>query len=413
MNQLKRGFDALRSEGVASAAWRGGNWLSGRFDVFRPKPMSSVYADDVLAVDWSRPHDFNARSLEPRPGGYRVAWIIPPPSATSGGHQNAFRFMRYLEDAGHELTVLLYAAAPYPRFNLAAIRQMLRESPAYPELRARIARYDPRSGLGGSFDAVIASNWESAYAAYRHGGDAKRLYFVQDFEPAFYAAGTDHALAENTYRFGFHGLTAGAWLARKLRDDYGMACDSYDFAVDTEVYRYENTGRRNEVVCYVRPPTPRRATEFALLVLREFHALRPDATINLVGWDMGGYDVPFPYVNHGTVGVGALNDIYNRCAAGLALSLTNMSLVPMELMASGAVPVVNDADNTRGVFDNDFVEYVPMSPRAMAEKLIEVIDRPDGQQHARAISRSVAGGNWADSGRTFVDRFDHAMRAAL
>jgi hypothetical protein len=290
---------------------------------------------------------------------------------------------------------------------------MLAESNSYPNLRARIERYDPERGLGGEFDAVVASNWESAYAAYRHGGDAKRLYFVQDFEPSFYAAGTDHALAENTYRFGFHGLTAGRWLARKLHDDYDMTCDSYDFAVNTDVYRYENTGRRTEVVCYVRPPTPRRATEFALLVLRELHALRSEITINLVGWDMSGYDVPFPHVNHGTVDVATLNSIYNRCAAGLALSLTNMSLVPMELMASGAVPVVNDADNTRGVFDSEYVEYLPMSPRAMAQRMVDIIDRGDAVQHAETISRSVTGGSWAESGRTFVDRFEHAMRTAL
>jgi hypothetical protein len=90
-----------------------------------------------------------------------------------------------------------------------------------------------------------------------------------------------------------------------------------------------------------------------------------------------------------------------------------MSLVPMELMASGAVPVVNDADNTRGVFDSEYVEYLPMSPRAMAQKMVDIIDRGDAVQHAETISRSVTGGSWAESGRTFVDHFEHAMRTAL
>ncbi|HWT45733.1 MAG TPA: hypothetical protein VN085_07195 [Vicinamibacterales bacterium] len=413
MNGVTRAFHALKDEGIRSAAWRTGKWLTTRFNRFDPKPLSSVFDDDVIGVDWSKAQQFNAAVVERPDNGYRIAWIITPPSATSGGHQNAFRFMKFLEDAGHRLTVYLYAAEKYPRFDPEQVQRMLREASGYPNLRADIRLYDPAAGIRGEFDAIVASNWESAYAAYRYEGAAKRFYFVQDFEPSFYASGTDHALAENTYRFGFHGLTAGRWLAGKLQRDYGMSCDSFDFAVDTSVYSNSNHGRRHEVLCYVRPPTPRRATEFALLVLSELHRLRPEIPINLVGWDMSGYDVPFPYLNHAQVSVHELNELYNRCAAGLALSLTNMSLVPMELMASGTVPVVNDAENTRGVFDSPYVEFMPMSPRAMAEKMIEIVDRPDAPQHADEIATSVMQGTWHDSGRTFVEHFETAMRTAL
>ncbi|MEO8908027.1 MAG: glycosyltransferase family 1 protein [Microbacteriaceae bacterium] len=413
MNGLTRAFGALKDEGLRSASWRTGKWLTNRFSTFAPKPLESIFDADVIGVDWSQPNDFNTGVIERPEGGYRIAWIIAPPSASSGGHQTAFRFMKFIEDAGHQLTVYLYAAAKYPRFDPEQVRRMLSESSGYPNVRADIRLYDPATGVRGEFDAIVASNWESAYAAYRYQGSAKRFYFVQDFEPSFYAVGSDHALAENTYRFGFHGLTAGRWLAGKLQRDYGMACDSFDFAVDTSVYSSSNHGRRSEVLCYVRPPTPRRATEFALLVLLELHRLRPEITINLVGWDMSGYDVPFPYVNHAAVSVAQLNALYNRCAAGLALSLTNMSLVPMELMASGCVPVVNDADNTRGVFDSPYVEYAPMSPRAMADRMIAIIDRADAPEHATTIAQSVAHGDWADSGRTFVEHFEHAMQTAL
>jgi glycosyltransferase involved in cell wall biosynthesis len=410
MNGVSRAFDALRDEGIRSASWRTGKWLTGRFNRFASRPLGTVFAADVVEVDWTEPHSFNSSVIERPADGYRVAWIITPPSLTSGGHQNAFRFMKFLEDAGHRLTVYLYAAEKYPRFTVDQIERMMRTAPGYPELNAELRLYDPSAGIPDEFDALVASNWESAYAAYRHPGAAKRLYFVQDFEPSFYASGSDHALAENTYRFGFHGLTAGRWLAAKLNSDYGMVCDSFDFAVDTNVYSYSNRGRRGEVVCYVRPPTPRRATEFALLVLEELHRLRPEIPINLVGWDMSGYEVHFPYVNNAAIGVAELDALYNRSAAGLVLSLTNMSLAPMEMMASGTVPVVNDADNTRGVFDSPYVEYVPMSPRAMAEKMIEIVDREDGPEHAAVIARSVEGGTWSESGSAFVSHFETVMR---
>jgi hypothetical protein len=416
MSAASRAITTIKTEGVRSVAWRTGKWVSGRFNPFAPKPISTVYPEDVVAVDWSKQRDFNGASIKPHNGVYRVAWIITPPGQTSGGHQNAFRFMSFLEASGHELTVYLYAPAKYPTVVIDDVREMMRTTSAYPELKAEFRRYDPVAGVAGEkgaeeYDAIFASDWETAYAAYRYEGQAKRFYFTQDFEPAFYAAGSDYVLAENTYRFGFHGVSAGRWLARKLTADYGMSGDHYDYAVDTQKYHHVNSAPRTEVLFYVRPPTPRRATEFGLLVLREFHRLRPDIGINLVGWDMSGFDVPFPYINHGAVDIAQLNDIYNRCAAGLVLSLTNMSLLPMEIMSSGVVPVVNDADNTKGFFDSRYIEYVPMAPRAMADKLVEIVENPDAVKHAAKIAKSVADTKWADPGETFIQAFEKVMIA--
>ncbi len=413
MSGATRVVEAIKAEGLKSTAWRSAKWLSTRYNPFAGKPLSTAYSDEISAVDWTEKHNFNGGVIEGHDGIYRVAWIITPPGRTSGGHQNAFRFMNFLEQAGHELTVYLYSPAKYPAINVDSIRAMMRQTSAFPDLKAEFRIYDPAHGFDNGYHALFASDWENAYSAYRYEGPAKRFYFAQDFEPAFFAAGSDYVVAENTYRLGFHGFSAGRWLARKLQSDYGMSCDYYDYAVDTTRYRHVNSKPRKEILFYVRPPTPRRATEFGLLALREFHKLRPDVTINLVGWDMSGFDVPFPYVNHSAVDISELNDIYNRCAAGLALSLTNMSLLPIEIMSSGVVPVVNDAANTRGVFDSPHIEYVPMSPRAIAGRIVQILERPDAVEHARAIARSVEETKWSDPGSTFTEAFSTAMQTAM
>jgi len=287
------------------------------------------------------------------------------------------------------------------------------ETSAYPEIRGEFRLYDPDTGIEGEYDAIVACDWETTYAAHRYGGEAKRFYFTQDFEPAFFPWGSDYAAAENSYRLGFHGFSAGGWLAEKLRSEYGMSCDHYDYAIDPGRYSYVNTKPRNEVVFYARPPTPRRATEFGLLALRELHRKRPDITINLVGWDMSGYDVPFPYVNHSAVDIAELNAIYNRCAAGLILSLTNMSLLPIEVMGAGVVPVVNDAPNTRGVLDSEHIEFTPMAPVALADRLIAAVERSDQAEHAARIAKAVADTDWSDPGTTFTAAFDRAMQTSL
>ena len=53
-----------------------------------------------------------------------------------------------------------------------------------------------------------------------------------------------------------------------------------------------------------------------------------------------GYDLPVPRTSTtATMQITELNEIYNQCAVGLVLSLTNMSLLPLELLASGVIPV--------------------------------------------------------------------------
>lgn len=413
MNFFNRLLLSLKNEGVRSAAWRSAKYLANRFGPFAVAPISSVYREDVVAVDWTAPKNFNGHVVERTDGRYRIAWVITPPSRTSGGHQNAFRFMSFLEAAGHELTVYLYSPSKYPVVNLQQVRDLLSHVSAYPELAAKLKIYDPAQGFAPGYDVIFASDWEATYAAHRYPVTAKRFYFAQDFEPYFFSAGSDYILAENSYRLGFHGFAAGQWLGQKLRSEYGMTCDAYDFAVDTSKYSYTNDRPRTEVLFYARPPTPRRATEFGLLALSELARLRPDITINLVGWDMSGFAVPFPYVNHRAVDIAELNAIYNRCAAGLVLSLTNMSLLPMELLGSGVVPVVNDAPNTRGVFDSPDVEYVPMSPRVIVDRLIAIVDRADAVQHGERIARTISETTWSEPASQFIDSFETAMRTAL
>ena len=338
-----------------------------------------------------------------------IAWIMSPPGKESGGHQNLFRFIDFAERAGHRCTIYLYQANEVP-VSISGIREMLERSSAYANVRADIRVYDRDQGIDSAADAIFATGWETAYPSYLSKSRARRFYFVQDFEPSFYALGSEAILAENTYRFGFHGITAGGWLAHKLHNEYGMQTDSFDFAVDTTHYSVTNTGRRNEIFFYARPVTPRRAFEFGLLALADFALEQPDAVINLAGWDVSNWEIPFEHRNLASLDISELNAVYNRCAAGLVMSLSNMSLLPLELMSAGVTPVVNDGPNNRMVSDNPFIEYVPTSPRAIARRLAAVIDRPDAPARSLAMSASVEGVRWAESGDQFVAAYERAMR---
>jgi glycosyltransferase involved in cell wall biosynthesis len=413
MHRVRRLVNVLRTQGPRVAAVKVLDRVRGRLvrGEVEAAPQVEirmlVRTEDATDVDWTEPAPWTTSSATAVERPIRTAWIMHPPGESSGGHQNIFRFIDYLERAGHEATVYLYHSATH-RIDAPYLQKLIRSSRNYPEVRARFVEYDGRVAPGT--DAIFATGWETAYPAYRDPSDAKRFYFVQDFEPAFYPVGTEHVLAENTYRFGFHGITAGGWLATKLARDYGMRTTAFDFAADLRSYSYTNTGRRDDLFFYARPVTTRRGFELGVMALEHLARERPEVTLHFAGWDVSNYALPFRYVNHAAMPVTELDALYNQCAAALVLSLTNMSLLPLELLASGVVPVINTGENNSLVSDNPFLTYCEPTPKALARTLLDVLDNPDQAAHAARAAQSVAGLSWDRSGEQFTTFLTEAMR---
>jgi glycosyltransferase involved in cell wall biosynthesis len=333
-------------------------------------------------------------------------WLMPPPGMGSGGHINIFRFIKFLEDAGHTCRIYIYSDGGGGA--LDAIHKIINGS-SYPRVQAEIYWLNDDAEMENA-EGIFSTSWETAYASYNSKLTSKRFYFVQDFEPYFYAIGSMYALAENTYKFGFHGVTAGGWLSTKLKRDYGMDTDHFDFGSDGSLYSFDNASKRKEIFFYARPYTERRGFEMGVMALDIFHKKHPDYTINFAGWDVSEYDIPFPYNNLKTLEVDKLNKLYNNCAAGLVMSFTNMSLLPLELLGSGTIPVVNDAENNRLVSNNPYIAYCRADPVSLANKLSEIVSKANLPNYAKKASQSVIENNWQDSGNKFVSIVEKATR---
>ena len=409
MSSLKKALQVLREQGPKAVIWRVLHALARP-----PKPLAGsipirllVKERDASEVDWSIPHPAVLDPITVNGENLTIAWIMSPPGESSGGHQNIFRFINVLEAAGHRIRIYLYSA--HEPFTVATVKDMLRASTSYPDLDATIEEHTD-AGVAADVDVIFATGWETAYPSFRDSSRARRFYFVQDFEPYFTSVGSASVLAENTYRFGFQGITAGGFLSHKLSTEYGMPAAHYDFGANRDLYNIIDDRPRKEIFFYARPVTERRGFELGILALAHFAKARPDYTINLAGWDVSAYQIPFAYTNLKDLRIDQLNEVYNRCAAGLVISLTNMSLLPLELLSAGVIPVVNDGPNNRLVSDNEYIEYTQASPKALAAKLIEVVDREDSASHARAASESVRATSWETSGERFLEIFNGAIR---
>ena len=360
----------------------------------KKKFVSLVDRRSVMEADWStRPYRSPKSSLKTN----AINWVMSPPR-NGGGHQNIFRFIDFLDQAGYTNNVYLYST-----FDKISPAEAKENVSSYSKAgNVRFFEYSPDVAMDPA-DIIFATGWETAYPVFNEETDARKLYFVQDFEPMFYPMGTDYILAENTYRFGFHGITAGGWLSKKLSTEYGMSADHYEFGADKTSYSFTNRGERKKIFFYARPVTERRGFDLGVMVLELFHEQRPEYEIVMAGWDVSDHDVPFPYTNHKSLPIDQLSGVYNECAAALVISLTNMSLLPLELLACGTIPVVNDGENNRLVSDNPYISYTQASPKAMADALVAIVDRKDARGHAEKAAQSVEGADWNVSGDKFLE----------
>jgi len=297
--------------------------------------------------------------IDGRSDALSINWVIPDMDIGSGGHMNIFRIAKHLEERGHKLHFYVFGRSKFK--TAQEFRDTVRAH--FQQISANFTLLPEGSAAAKAIqasDVLIATNWHTAYPVYQARSAKRKFYMVQDFEPWFYPMSSSYVFAENTYRMGFAGITNGAWLAGLLQKNYGMSAASFEQAFDPAKYFTEEgpDGRASAqrdtdlVIYYARPATPRRGWELALQGLKQLKAQRPRTKILLFGYDLSGIRVPFEHESVGVLNEQQLGALFRRASAALVCSLTNYSIMPHELMASGCPVVDIKSQTTLPVFDD-------------------------------------------------------------
>lgn len=339
-----------------------------------------------------------------------MTWVIPDFNASSGGHINILRMMRLLKDRGfrdqHVVVMEPHRWSTNEEAQTALVEAFGDHGIT---VSLGVRSIEPSSYL-------VATGWQTAYWVAKYRDARHKIYFVQDFEPAFFAAGSEYSLAENTYRLGLTGITAGPWLADKLQKDYGMKTHPFSFACDTEFYNQRpkrDSGTRH-IFFYARPVTTRRCFELGLMAIKKVCDEVPDAAAIMAGWDVSNYVIPFHHLNAGTVPLSELPDLYSQCDVALVLSATNLSLLPLEIASCGCPIVMNESANTDWLLSKKEAAYCDMDVDSIADTLIKVLkdDRLASRLAKNAKSRAHQQ-SWeaeADGVAAFLKSLDRKSR---
>jgi glycosyltransferase involved in cell wall biosynthesis len=355
------------------------------------RKASNIWARHQLAA----PHDVlseygfvleensPAKLEAPRNGPLRINWIVPAFGRGDGGMFNILRAVHRLEQWGH--TNRIYMVGPPPEGGGSATEV----AHSYFPIKTKVESFGREIA---DSDALIATFWPTAYAARSVGNTARKFYIVQDVEPLFYASGSLTEFARETYRWGFYGITAGKWIADVLRSEFNMECTAFRFSYDRESYspygpKLLPKGRRR-VLFYARPATERRGFELGILALSLVARKMPDIEFVLAGLRPRSIELPFRFNIPGVLSPNELGSLYRSCDAALVLSHTNLSLLPLELMASGCAVVSNSGPNVEWLLTDEVARLSPPVPQALADAILALLQ--DDALRYRQVNSALA-----------------------
>lgn len=300
------------------------------------------YLCDILNVA-----DFNPVVNERLNSIKTITFVIPGMPAFSGGHTSILRLGTELVNLGYEIR--------YISIDNQSVEDMINN--------AKINL----SGFKGKFisekfedvktDVVIATAWDTVYYSRKING--YKMYFVQDYEPYFSLYGESFILAQKTYELGYHMVSLGQWNKYMIEKEckINSRIDFIEFPYEGKEYvdknrnfeQYKNKKEFNMAV-YIKDTGKRAPYVVQYLCSRLKSDLNKDGiTLNLKYY---GEDKGFKCeggINLGKLKKEELVRLYNYSDFGFVGSLTNISLVPYEMLATG-LPIIEFEEGTFSYF---------------------------------------------------------------
>ncbi|MFC2025810.1 hypothetical protein ACFLUC_01295 [Chloroflexota bacterium] len=240
-------------------------------------------------------------------------------------------------------------------------------------------------------DAAIASLWGTAYFLLRFNQTKRKFYFIQDYEPLFYPAGSISAQVDATYQFGYYGITNTPTLQQIYESQYGGIAEYFMPCVDTNVFHPAvshdiMSTTPKTLFFYGRPSVPRNGFELGVQAIKILKTkLGNQVRVIAAGekWRPRDYDLDGIIENMGLLNPQKTAELYRTCTAGLVMMFTrHPSYLPFELMASGSLVISNKNPATSWFLqDGENCRLSEVSATCLANVLEESL--MDSEAHKR------------------------------
>lgn len=261
-------------------------------------------------------------------------------------------------------------------------------------------------------DIVIASSWDTvSFAKKMHG---YKMYFLQDYEPYFYSFGELFLMANKTYEQGLHMVSLGPWNKEMVEKNCKVISpiDYVEFPYESKEYPachrdYAAYGRKKEftIAVYLKYYGKRLPciTQYLLKQVKE-EFKKDGITLHIKYF---GEDKSFRCdagENLGMLNKKELLTLYKKADFGMVASMSNISLIPYEMLGTG-LPLIEFEDGTFSYFfpENSAI-LASLSYMDLYHKIKEVINKPELLQEMHLTAETYLKSlSWEKTGKQFSD----------
>lgn len=296
---------------------------------------------DILVQDLDIRHNVNSQYE-----GKRILFLLPVGNAGGGGNIVLLE-AQMLRELGVDVWIA----------NLELNRELFEQD--HPDIDVPVIYLrspDDLPAIAETFDAVIATLYLTVYwmkpLAYLINKPVLG-YYIQDFEPDFFAQGSkDYVKAFDSYTAidGLKLFTKTAWNCQMIERQIGIRPRIVGPSFNVDIHHPQPSASQHNnavrVLAMVRPSTPRRAPEMTLKVLKRLSRhFGNRIVIEIFGVNaddraLHGFSLDFNHQMLGTLDNERVSTVLSRTDLFLDCSTFQaMGLTAMEAMGHGAVVI--------------------------------------------------------------------------
>jgi hypothetical protein len=317
-----------------------------------------------------------------------------------GGISTALKFYdRLADELGYKRRIITTDATPsnedMSKFSKYTIVNYSEDSEIDYQVVPFNDRYNKTIPIGEN-DLFISTAWWTAFAAHglirwqanEYKQEIKKsIYFIQDFEPGFYAWSSRYALADSTYKSELPQIAV--FNTGLLRDYFKM--NKYEFQEEycfeptlneelrKKLLKFDNFNKKKQILIYGRPSVQRNAFELIIESLKVWVWQQPNAeewTIYSVGEKHSDVELGNG-VKVESLGKLTLDGYANLMAesyAGISLMISpHPSYPPLEMSTFGMKVITNSyANKDISDFNSNIISLNQLSPSVISSELLEI-----------------------------------------
>ena len=271
----------------------------------------------------------------------------------------------------------------------------------YKEFSYKVVQFKDSSKINA--DVVIATAWQTVYYAKKLRG--YKFYFVQDYEPYFYEYREKYLLAKETYNMGFTMVSLGGWNKEKIEKECENHSEIYSIPFPFErreyhyekkdFYKYQNK-KEIKMVVYIKDDPKRLPVILQHMMIKlekEFEKNGKQLSVYWFGWDR--HKKVSCGKNLGKLKKEELEGLYHRADFGMVASITNISLVSVEMMASGLPIIEFEKGSFTSFFDSKYAILTDFNVKELYKKIENVLKNPSMIEiHMVEVQRKLSDLSW-------------------